>query len=295
MTSNSYPLRTPRRLRLAEAAASALCPGTYVRLSYPPAATNRPRYGYGRPPHGRLRRILAQHHDTYRETLTTINQFESDLLKIPVDQTDPLEPHWTSGYLFGLDAPSLYAFARTGTPRRYLEIGSGMSTLFVDRARRDAALSTEIISIDPAPRREIDTICDSVIRRPLEEVPMSVFDQVETGDIVFMDGTHRVFMNSDATAFFLDVLPSLPPGVRVGVHDIHLPDDYRPEQGSEYYSEQYLLAALLLGEPAWLRPTLPCWYVASSPDLAPHAQALFGPGKLDFLDTRGVTFWMTTQ
>ncbi len=31
------------------------------------------------------------------------------------------------------------------------------------------------------------------------------------------------------------------------VHDIFLPDDYPPEWADRYYSEQYLLAAWLLG------------------------------------------------
>lgn len=48
-------------------------------------------------------------------------------------------------------------------------------------------------------------------------------------DVVFLDGSHRVFMNNDASVFFLDGLPRLPPGVLVGVHDIFLPEDYGPD------------------------------------------------------------------
>ena len=44
--------------------------------------------------------------------------------------------------------------------------------------------------------------------------------------MVFFDGSHRTFMNSDATVFFLEVLPTLPAGTLVGIHDIYLPDDY---------------------------------------------------------------------
>src|SRR5439155_19687885 len=127
--------------------------------------------------------------------------------------------------------------------------------------RRDGAISMEIVSIDPCPRREIDAISEHVIRQPLECVDLNVFGRLQAGDIVFLDGTHHVFMNSDVSVFFLDVLPTLPPGVLVGIHDIHLPDDYRPEHADRHYSEQYLLAAVVLGEPTSIRPVLPRWYV----------------------------------
>jgi len=111
--------------------------------------------------------------------------------------------------------------------------------------------------------------------------------------MVFMDGTHRVFMNSDVVTFFLDVLPILAPGVLVGIHDIQLPDDYRPEYGEEYYSEQYMLAAYLLGGTPWLKPTLPCWYLSNHRDLGVLANRLFVSGPLAGVNPQGVLFWMT--
>jgi predicted O-methyltransferase YrrM len=218
--------------------------------------------------------------------------YRDELAAISLDDTNPREPHWRSDYLFGFDGASLYAFIRTRKPRRYIEIGSGNSTLFVDRARRDGDIETEIISIDPYPRREIDAICDRVVRQPLESADLSVFATLEAGDIIFMDGTHRVFMNSDVTAFFLDVLPELAPGVLVGIHDIHLPDDYRPEHNDRYFSEQYLLATYLLGETSWMRPVLPCWYVSHHTELGALAHSLI-PAPFAEEDPHGVIFWLT--
>jgi len=206
--------------------------------------------------------------------------------------------------LFGLDGVSLYCFTRKLTPRRYIEIGSGNSTLFVHRARRDGDISMEIVSIDPAPRREIDAISDTAIRQPLESIDLGVFSGLGEGDIVFLDGSHRAFMNSDVTVFFLDVLPELPPGVLVGIHDIHLPDDYLPRDAKDYYSEQYLLACYLLGEAGWLRPVLPCWYVSHHPELQELVRSLVPPyleGRPRRAHVRaescpdGVIFWLLTQ
>jgi hypothetical protein len=237
---------------------------------------------------------MSKRDTQYLETLRRLEAYADDWLAIPLDETRPDEPHWRNGYLFGIDGACLYGFTRERSPRHYIEVGSGNSTLFVDRARRDGATSTEIISIDPDPRREIDAICDQVVRRPLESVDLQIFQGVCEGDVVFLDGSHRVFMNSDVSVFFLDVLPKLPPGVLVGIHDIYLPCDYPPAHADRYYSEQYLLAALLLGEPDWMRPVLPCWYVSCHPELGGLVQSL--TPKIEFHQgLHGPTFWLSTE
>ena len=286
------PPRPARRHVLAQQAARLIGGGGfYIRLPHVPAAEDVPRYGYGRPSHHRLAEILARHRDDYAAALGVINSYRDELLTIPVEATTSAEPYWRNGFLFGLDAPSLYGFVRHRQPRRYVEIGSGNSTLFVGRARRDGLLNTEITSIDPFPRSAVDGICDRVLRLPLELLDLSIFDDLADGDIVFLDGTHRVFMNSDVTAFFLDVLPRLPPGVLVGIHDVHLPDDYRPEHAARYYSEQYLLAAYLLAECSWFSPVLPCWYASHEVSLRDAAHLLFGVDGIP-IEPQGVIFWL---
>jgi len=296
--SKSQALKRGRRAArsLATRAANAL-PGEryFIRVQFPPSAENAPRYGHGRPPHARLSQLLAREDAEYKTVLEEFGAYADELEAIPLDRTDPREPHWRNELLFGLDGVSLYCFTRKYAPRRYLEIGSGNSTLFVDRARRDGGIDVEITSIDPHPRREIDRICDRLLRQPLESADLRVFDDLQSGDVVFLDGTHRVFMNSDVTVFFLDVLPELPPGVIVGIHDIYLPDDYRPEHAPRHYSEQYLLASMLLGEPSWIHPLLPCWYVTHHPQLGPLAQAAIPQPFLRANPrSRGIIFWMTT-
>jgi len=294
------------RQSLAGRTASALFGGGhFILVDYPPSAHNEPRYGYGRPSHPRLSELLSRSDGEYRDVLDEFKIYTDDLLAIPLDKTVPSEPHWRNGLLFGLDGVSLYGFTRKRVPRRYIEVGSGNSTLFVDRARRDGKIDMEIVSVDPYPRREIDAICDRVVRQPLESVDLKIFDGLQGGDIVFFDGSHRVFMNSDVAVFFLDVLPELPPGVLVGIHDIHLPDDYRPEHANRYYSEQYLLAAFLLGESSWMRPVLPCWYVSHHPELGDLARSLVpqsfleAPTRPPFTPAKhgshGVIFWLLTE
>jgi hypothetical protein len=195
--------------------------------------------------------------------------------------------------MLALDGVSLYGFMRSRTPRQYVEIGSGNSTKFVARARRDGRLDTRITSIDPHPRAEIDVLCDEVIRTHLESTDLSLFQTIQPGDMVFFDGSHRAFMNSDAVVFFLEILPSLPKGVLVGIHDILLPWDYPPQWGSRYYSEQYLLGCYLLAQGSTITPVLPCHYVSLVPSLSQILAPLWSNDGMRGVDKRGFTFWLT--
>ncbi len=47
--------------------------------------------------------------------------------------------------------------------------------------------------------------------------------------------------------FFLELLPALPKGCVYGIHDIYLPYDYSTDFVERQYTEQYMLAAYLLG------------------------------------------------
>ena len=140
------------------------------------------------------------------------------------------------------DSAALYTLVGHYEPRIYLEIGSGITTGFARRPIRDHGLNTRIVSIDPQPRAAIDAICDEVIRDGLETCDLTLFDALEPGDILFLDGSHRVFMNSDVTVFMIDVLPRLKTGVVVHVHDITLPWDYPGMFVNWALSEAYILA-----------------------------------------------------
>jgi predicted O-methyltransferase YrrM len=267
---------------------------TSLVLDYPTSAENRPRYGYGRPTHPALGKLIGRGDDSYHAVLEEILGYAEPLSAIAAVGGVGGEPSWQNNFLPALDGAALYAFLRNRAPAHYVEIGSGNSTRFVARAKRDRGLSTEIVSIDPHPRAEVEALCDVTFRVSLESADLGVFDRVESGDVVFMDGSHRVFMNSDAAVFFLDVLPSLPPGVLVGVHDIYLPDDYDPWEAEDYYSEQYLLAMALLAGPEKLRVVLPADYVEKHPELRRVLRPLWEKPALQGASHYGCAFWIET-
>jgi predicted O-methyltransferase YrrM len=256
---------------------------------------SQPRYGYGAPPHEALFAILDRNRQEYAATLRQFMVFSEDLRRVPMDASkdDPSAPCWRNNYFSGLDAISLYSFAVLKSPHRYVEIGSGNSTKFMRRAIRDHYLRTRVISIDPYPRVEADALCDEIHRTRLEETDLSVFDGLVAGDIVFLDGSHRVFMNSDVTVAFLDILPRLKTGVLVYIDDIYLPLDYPPEWISRYYSEQYLLAVLLLAEDSRYEVILPCTFVGLVPELQQIVEPLWKDSPMAGTGlASGTGFWL---
>lgn len=265
----------------------------YLPLDYPTSSSNSPRWGHGHPNHPFIEPLLAARADTYREVLALLPQYGQELAAIDRAPRPGLEPYWDSGFwaTSGLDAAAIYCFLRSRKPRRYLELGSGQSTKFASRAKRDAGLDTRIISIDPEPREDIDAICDIVLRRPAESVPLSYFEELDPGDVLFMDGSHRLFMNNDVSTFYLDVLPRLAPGVLVGVHDIYLPEDYGPESVHRYYTEAYMLAAMLLAGPDRIQPVLASHWVCLRPDLSKLLDETWDSIGLGGISAYGSGFW----
>ena len=69
------------------------------------------------------------------------------------------------------------------------------------------------------------------------------------------------------TVFFLDLMPRLKRGVIVHIHDIFLPSDYPPEWERKMYSEQYILAAMLLCPTQPFKVLLPNFYIECDAEL----------------------------
>lgn len=252
-------------------------PAYPILLEYP--INPAPRWGYDKPVHPQLNQIIEANRLGYQALLKQFSTYLDWLRRIPLeaDARDLTTPYWRNSYFSRLDAISLYCLLVIRKPPTLVEVGSGNSTRFARRAITDHSLSTRLISIDPLPRAEVDTICDEVIRSPLESVNLDVFDRIQPGDFVFIDNSHRSFTNSDVTTFFLDVLPNLPSGVVVHVHDIFIPLDYPEEWSNRHYSEQYLLACYLLGARGGRMPSvlLPNAFVSFDEALRADAEHLW--------------------
>jgi hypothetical protein len=150
----------------------------------------------------------------------------------------------------------LYAMVRRFRPKRLIEIGTGYSTLISTEAAARNHLDgfpCELTSIDPFAPQDLLTnlpVPVAVLQKPVQEVPIANFLELQSDDILFIDSTHVCRIGSDVQYEFLEVLPRLNPGVVVHIHDIFLPLDY-PEDWlrsrQRFWNEQYLLQAFLCG------------------------------------------------
>jgi hypothetical protein len=158
-----------------------------------------------------------------------------------------------------LDAKVHYGMVRALRPRRVVELGSGYSTLVTAEAgRRNGAEGrpVELSVYDPFPGlvREDLAGLHALHRVPAQEIPLGVFQQLEGGDLLFVDTTHTVKLGSEVNYILLEVLPRLNAGVVVHIHDVFLPFEY-PRQWMQdfglYWNEQYLLQAFLAENDSW--------------------------------------------
>lgn len=265
-----------------------------IYLEYPPTSDASPRYGHGRPGHAAIQAWLDRERDAYAALQARFAAYGDDLATFPHVDDGTAEPPLVQQWLPGGDILVLYGLVRELAPARFVEIGSGNSTKVVARARRDGALATTITSIDPQPRAEVDALCDRVVRAPLEQAGTDAFAEVAAGDIVFIDSSHRAFTGSDVVVFFMDVLPALPPGVTVGIHDMFWPADY-PQLWEDYWlNEQYLVGALLLGDPDWLEPVYPVFHAATDPGLRDGLRSVWERPELAGVDQMGSGLWLRT-
>jgi Methyltransferase domain len=262
-----------------------------IFLDYP--VDSVPRYGHGRPAHPELTAILSSNDERYRHILSGFLRFDEELLRIPTRAPDSSpHPSWINKWFAGLDTFALYGFIAERNPSLYVEVGSGASTRIVRQAIRDHNLRTRIYSIDPHPRAEIDSLCDKVVREPLEQSDLLFVSDLHAGDILFIDGSHRSFMNSDVTVFFLEILPRLRRGVIVHIHDIYLPLDYQPERAHWFYSEQYMLAASLLAGHRNYEILLPNFYIGLTESVCQVLDDFWKHCDFTNQPLRGCSFWI---
>jgi methyltransferase family protein len=150
------------------------------------------------------------------------------------------------------DAEFLYQFIRRTKPKRLIEVGSGYSTKLARVALRkneeENGAKCQHICIEPYEMPWLEELGIEIIREKVEDCPISLFEALEEGDLLFIDSSHMIRPQGDVLHEYLTVLPKLKNGVYVHIHDIFTPKDYLKEwiyEDIKFWNEQYLLEALL--------------------------------------------------
>jgi predicted O-methyltransferase YrrM len=152
------------------------------------------------------------------------------------------------------DGLTLHAMLRHLRPSRIVEVGSGWSSACM--------LDTADGFLDPAPKMTFVEPYDELLRSRLlpgdldrvEIVPQRVqdvgfdrFDDLGSGDLLFIDSTHVSKVGSDVNHLVFRVLPRLRSGVVVHIHDVFPGFEYLPQWHRErrVWTESYLVRSFL--------------------------------------------------
>ena len=190
-----------------------------------------------------------------KEQLSLLSEFHynEELLRFPLDKTGNIEYHYNNVSYGSGDSEYLYSMIRHFKPGRIIEIGSGHSTLMA----RNAIAANQLqapgyacrhICIEPYEQPFLEKTGVEVRREKVEQVDKALFQTLERNDILFIDSSHIIRPQGDVLFEYLELLPTLKPGVLVHVHDIFTPKDYPDEWIHEHtlWNEQYLLEAFLV-------------------------------------------------
>jgi hypothetical protein len=195
-------------------------------------------------------------HERQREFIT------SEFARYMRDYDYPEEPvrgeeetrFYSNNPMFGLlDSRALFVLLRSLRPKRVIEVGSGFSSsLTIDVRRRFLDGSLELTCIEPYPTQLLLNCRASLkdlMQRRVQDVPVSVFDQLEPGDVLFVDSSHVAKPGSDVNHLVFEVLPRLKNGVVIHFHDVPLPYEYPKEWvlgERRNWNELYVIRALLM-------------------------------------------------
>lgn len=207
---------------------------------------------------------------------------------------DPFQFHFGNDFFPEVDAEILYCMIRHLKPKRLIEIGSGQSTLLAAQAARANAAEgrpCRITAVEPHPSAVLRRLPGVELEAvELQSVPLSRFEELEENDLVFIDSSHVLRIGGDVQFEFLEILPRLPRGVFVHVHDIFLPNEYPRSwvmKDHRFWNEQYLLQAFLTFNRAFQVEWAAAFMHLRHPDLLRQAFPSYDPARCS-----PGSFWM---
>lgn len=157
-----------------------------------------------------------------------------DKLSIPETFESSNRYYFRNSYFSYGDGLLLGSILRYYRPGKILEIGSGFSSaLMLDINQKFLNGNTELIFIEPFPKDRLHNLLSQddvntarIIEQKVQDVSLREFENLQKGDILFIDSSHIVKTGSDVNHILFSILPILRPGVLIHFHDIFHPFEY---------------------------------------------------------------------
>ena len=202
------------------------------------------------PTYPALTPLFASAEPSFRAVLAAAERQATDLLRIRdggPGLVGERPARFAQEWFPRLDAVVAYTMVREARPARILEIGCGHSSRFMAQAIADGGLATAFTCVDPRPRAPLAGLPLHHAARPFGPEDAESAAAFAPGDVLFVDSSHVVVAGGEVDRLLLDVLPRLPAGALVHVHDVFLPDGYPATWAGRRYNEQTAVGALLGG------------------------------------------------
>jgi hypothetical protein len=154
----------------------------------------------------------------------------------------------------------LHGMLRLHRPKKVIEIGCGHSSACtLDTVARYLDGNCPLTFIEPYPQRLLDLIGDAASRirildQPVQQTPLEIFEELGSGDVLFIDSTHVLRPGSDVCFELFQILPRLAKGVLVHFHDMFWPFEYPKGwivEENRSWNELYAVRAFLICNEAW--------------------------------------------
>jgi predicted O-methyltransferase YrrM len=222
------------------------------------------------------------------ELIKQLSTYSTELQKLDEQDSCSVKFNFFNDFFFELDAAIYYALLREFKPSKIIEIGCGYSTqmaaIALTRNQQEGQL-TKLVCIEPYPEPQLAAVDFEFqhINARVETIDLNVFEQLETGDILFIDSTHTVKFGSDVCREILEILPVIKSGVWIHFHDIFFPYDYPQKwliEERRAWNEQYMLEAFLAYNPQFEVALANHWLSVDYP----QEVAKLWPGVLQWKD-----------
>ena len=158
------------------------------------------------------------------------------------------------------DGIILNMFLRKTHPKRIVEVGCGFSSaMMLDTCDMFSELGdVDFTFIEPEPERRLLKLVDAreinLIKSNLQDLsPDLICGALDCGDLLFIDSSHVVKLNSDVMFIFDRILPNLKKGVYVHFHDVVYPFVY-PDcwvREGRFWNEVFFLKQFLAYNDSW--------------------------------------------